>query len=136
MPSTQARKTTNKAPTTTQMAHTPASDVEASLLRGVAQAVAYTRGELNVEPRRVTVTARNAPAVRPAPAVTGDAVKAIRSAYGMSQPVFARILNVSSETVKGWEQGKKRPDGPARRLLEVVRRHPDVVDELTHELVE
>lgn len=129
----QAKVTRGRA--VTVPTHTPAGPVEASLLRGAAQAVNYMRGALE-EPVRVTrvpLTARNTPAVRPAPVLSATAVKAIRSAYGMSQPVFAQVLNVSPETVKGWEQGKKRPDGPARRLLEVVQRHPDLVDELTND---
>lgn len=54
----------------------------------------------------------------------------------MSQPVFGRVLDVSPETLKGWEQGRKRPRGPVRRLLQVMERHPDLVEEMTRELVE
>jgi hypothetical protein len=50
--------------------------------------------------------------------------------------VFACVLDVSAETLKGWEQGKKRTRGPARRLLQVMAKHPDLVEELTRELAE
>jgi DNA-binding transcriptional regulator YiaG len=40
----------------------------------------------------------------------------------VSQPVFARYLNVSKNLVSDWERGTKRPGGPALRLLSIVRR--------------
>lgn len=42
-------------------------------------------------------------------------------AESISQPVFARYLNVSKGLVSDWERGVKRPSGPALRLLTVVR---------------
>jgi putative transcriptional regulator len=44
----------------------------------------------------------------------------------LSQPVFAAALNVSPETIRAWEQGKREPDGPTLRLLEVAEQHPEV----------
>jgi putative transcriptional regulator len=44
----------------------------------------------------------------------------------LSQPVFAAALNVSAETIRAWEQGKREPDGPTLRLLEVAEQHPEV----------
>ena len=41
---------------------------------------------------------------------------------GISQPVFARYLNVSKNLVSEWERGVKRPGGPALRLLSIVSR--------------
>jgi len=40
----------------------------------------------------------------------------------VSQPVFARYLNVSKNLVSDWERGKKKPGGPALRLLSIIRR--------------
>ena len=45
----------------------------------------------------------------------------------LSQPVFAAALNVSPETIRAWEQGKRTPDGATLRLLEVAEHHPDVL---------
>lgn len=128
----KANTTTIKMPT-----HAPASEVEASLLRGTAQAVAFVRGDRSkARVTKVRLTARNTPKVKPAPQLAASTFKQIRSAHGMSQPVFARVLDVSPETLKGWEQGRKRPRGPVRRLLQVMERHPDLVEEMTRELVE
>ena len=47
---------------------------------------------------------------------------AIREAEHVSQGVFARYLNVSTNLVSEWERGQKRPGGPALRLLTIVRK--------------
>lgn len=58
----------------------------------------------------------------PAPALSADEIKAIRKAERVSQPVFARYLNVSRNLVSDWERGTKKPGGPALRLLSIIRR--------------
>jgi putative transcriptional regulator len=40
----------------------------------------------------------------------------------VSQPAFARYLNVSKNLVSDWKRGVKRPGGPALRLLTVVQK--------------
>ncbi len=50
-------------------------------------------------------------------------IKAIREQEAVSQPVFARYLNVSKNLVSDWERGAKRPGGPALRLLTLVRKN-------------
>lgn len=44
-------------------------------------------------------------------------VRALRTKYQLSQPVFAEYFNVSSKLVKKWEQGESEPRGPALKLL-------------------
>jgi putative transcriptional regulator len=58
----------------------------------------------------------------PATALQPEEIKAIREAEHVSQPVFARYLNVSKNLVSDWERGKKRPGGPALRLLSIIQR--------------
>ena len=58
----------------------------------------------------------------PATPLAPDEIKAIREAQQVSQPVFARYLNVSKNLVSDWERGRKRPGGPALRLLSVIQR--------------
>jgi len=38
----------------------------------------------------------------------------------VSQTVFARLLNISPETVKKWEQNERRPTGASLKLLNLV----------------
>jgi putative transcriptional regulator len=56
----------------------------------------------------------------PRPDYGGAAVRRIRAATRMSQPVFARLLGVDKSAVAQWERGAKRPSGPVSRLLEVL----------------
>ncbi len=48
-------------------------------------------------------------------------IKALREREQVSQPVFARYLNVRRDAVSKWERGEKRPDGPSLKLLNLVR---------------
>jgi putative transcriptional regulator len=51
-----------------------------------------------------------------------EEIRRIRESQYMSQPVFARHLNVSKNLVSDWERGVKKPGGPALLLLSLVRR--------------
>jgi putative transcriptional regulator len=49
-------------------------------------------------------------------------IRALREREHLSQPVFARYLNVSKNLVSDWERGVKKPGGPALRLLTVIEK--------------
>jgi putative transcriptional regulator len=51
-----------------------------------------------------------------------EAIRALREREHLSQPVFARYLNVSKNLVSDWERGIKRPGGSALRLLTVIEK--------------
>lgn len=51
-----------------------------------------------------------------------EEIRAIREREHLSQPVFARYLNVSKNLVSDWERGVKKPGGPALRLLTLVEK--------------
>jgi len=53
---------------------------------------------------------------------TSAEIRRIREKARMSQPVFALLLNVGSNTVAQWEQGHKKPSGPSARLLDIIDR--------------
>jgi putative transcriptional regulator len=55
-------------------------------------------------------------------------IQKIREKTKLSQSVFARILNVSSSSVRQWEQGKRTPTGSAKVLLELLRRNPNILN--------
>ena len=58
-------------------------------------------------------------------------VKRIRQKqFGKSQTEFAAMLGLSVNTIQDWEQGRRRPAGPARALLTVASRHPKIVAEV------
>jgi len=52
-------------------------------------------------------------------------VKKTRETLGISQPLFARFLGVSPQTVKSWEQGVNEPFPMACRFMDEIRRNRD-----------
>jgi putative transcriptional regulator len=58
----------------------------------------------------------------PVESLSPEAIRALRKREHLSQPVFARYLNVSKNLVSDWERGVKRPGGPALRLLTVIEK--------------
>lgn len=59
--------------------------------------------------------------------LTAADIKAIRQQVQMSQAVFARTFHLSLDTVKGWEQGKRRPDAAATNYLLMIKADPHYV---------
>ena len=54
-------------------------------------------------------------------------VSAIRARTGLSQAEFARSIGVKKATLLNWEQGRRKPDGPARVLLALIDKEPGIV---------
>jgi putative transcriptional regulator len=54
-------------------------------------------------------------------------VKALRRRLGLSQARFAASFAFGLAAVQSWEQGHRRPEGPARVLLKVIEHDPDAV---------
>lgn len=102
------------------------------LIAGLREAVAYERGEVSARTRRATTTVREARVDAP-PSFDSAQVRLIRKKLDVSQPIFAAVLGVSERTVAAWEQGRRRPDNAARRLLEVVEAHPETVLSKVHQ---
>ena len=59
----------------------------------------------------------------PVHTLSPDEIKALRLREHISQPVFARYLNVSKNLVSDWERGVKKPGGPALRLLALIQKN-------------
>jgi putative transcriptional regulator len=53
--------------------------------------------------------------------------RSLRGRTKLTQAQFAARIGVPLETVRNWEQGKRVPGGPARALLKVIERAPDLV---------
>ena len=49
-------------------------------------------------------------------------IRRIRTNNHVSQAAFAAILGIGKTTVQQWEQGQKKPSGPAQRLLDLIDR--------------
>ena len=58
---------------------------------------------------------------------SGEDIAALRRFVGLSQTDFARAMEISVHTLRNWEQGRRKPDGPALALLKIAARHPRII---------
>lgn len=49
----------------------------------------------------------------------------VRKRLGLSQAEFSECIDVSLETIRNWEQGKRSPTGAAKALLKVLDKAPE-----------
>ena len=82
--------------------------------RGLEQAISFARGEAEISKYRVHVPTR-------------VNVRAIRTKLGMTQEQFAGQFGFSVNTLRHWEQGRRRPEGPTRAYLIVIERAAKMV---------
>ncbi len=62
-------------------------------------------------------------------------VRALREQFGLSQDKFAHLVGISVGTLRNWEQGRRKPEGPARVLLKVASRHPEALLDIAEEQI-
>ena len=91
-------------------------DVGAEILEGIDEIQEYKKGRINLKTTRLAALSEP---------------KAIRSKLALSQSAFAGLLGVSLRTLQDWEQGRRKPQGPAIALLRIAERHPNVFVNLT-----
>jgi putative transcriptional regulator len=98
-------------------------DAEA-LVGSVEALAAHVRGErkLTLHTHALTLPGRLDP-LRP------KDVAAIRRRLNVSQSVFAALLNVPKVTAISWEKGRRKPTGAALRLLDLIRKKPEILQE-------
>jgi len=60
---------------------------------------------------------------------SGEDVAALRRFVGLSQTQFAEAMGISVHTLRNWEQGHRKPQGPAIGLLRIAARHPRIIRE-------
>ena len=87
-----------------------------SIMQGLNEAVDYQQGKILA--RKTSLT------IKPVANYSNDDIKRIRQKTGLSQVMFAGSLGVSPKTVEAWENGRNKPEGASRRLLEIVREDP------------
>lgn len=82
-------------------------------------AAAYERGDL------VNLRVAHIPA-RPRP-ISAREIRQIRRRLNASQTLFASYLNVSPNAVRSWEQGVRRPQQAALKLLLIAKKNPQAL---------
>ena len=55
----------------------------------------------------------------------GRFARRVRQRLGLTQIEFAQRIDVTLETIRNWEQGKKGPTGAARALLKILDTAPE-----------
>src|SRR4051812_46599322 len=90
------------------------------LKTGLEEGIMHARGEITLKTYTLEMP-------DPPPEVRADELTRFRLESGMSQAVFARVLNVSAKTVQRWEQGARRPSQAALRLIQLFRQDPSFV---------
>jgi putative transcriptional regulator len=81
------------------------------ILEGIREIKAYKAGQATLRTHKLK---------RPAPP------QRIRGRLQLSQSAFAGLMGVSLRTVQDWEQGRRKPSGPAEALLRIAEQHPEV----------
>jgi len=59
-------------------------------------------------------------------------IKKLREEVGLSQSEFALLIGVSKRTLENWEQGRRKPTGPAKALLRILKADPKHTIEALH----
>jgi putative transcriptional regulator len=86
------------------------------MMSGFDEAVKYRRGQK--ARLRVARFSSVSPVLKP------KEIRKVRTTLGLSQRDFARYLGTSVACVRSWEQGIRRPQSAALRLLTIARKRP------------
>ncbi len=97
--------------------------VAAQIRKGLEEAIRHAKGEITLKTTTLDLPDRP-------PEVDAQELITLRHEGGMSQAVFALLLNVSTKTVQSWEQGNRKPSQAALRLIQVYRQNPNGLLEL------
>jgi len=90
-----------------------------SIMQGLTEAEEHQQGKIVARKTRMTI--------KPVVVFSSEDIKLIRHKTGLSQAMFAISLGVSPKTVEAWENGRNKPEGASRRLLEIVRDDPNFI---------
>jgi putative transcriptional regulator len=85
-------------------------------MQGLTEAADYQQGKIRARKTKLTI--------KPVDTFNTSEIKRIRQKTGLSQVMFAGSIGVSPKTVEAWENGRNKPEGASRRLLELVRDDP------------
>lgn len=89
-----------------------------SLTKGLEQAVEIENEQLLARKNKLTVN--------PVGDFTNVEIKSVRENLKMTQVIFAQILGVSKKTVEAWEAGINSPNGPAKRIISMLKEDPSL----------
>ncbi|MBI2330997.1 MAG: helix-turn-helix domain-containing protein [Chloroflexi bacterium] len=91
-------------------------DIGLEILEGIREVKAYKAGAKKLRVHTLK---------QPAPP------RVIRTKLKLSQSAFAGLMGVSLRTVQDWEQGRRKPSGPAIALLRIAEQKPEIFTQLS-----
>lgn len=93
-----------------------------SIIKGLDEAIKLNKNELKGRRQKIKVS--------PVQAFSHNEIKGVRLSLELTQNVFAQILGVSIKTVEAWEKGTNIPNGPARRVIGMLKDDPNLIETL------
>ena len=115
---------------TVRRSKTNLNDTEAARLIELAQSRTFTDAEIDAMAAADGsdwADENLSEATRVYPVQTPEDVRELRTRMGLSQAQFAQTFGLTLDTVQQYEQGRRRPSGPASTLLRVIDAEPDAV---------
>lgn len=97
------------------------------LLESVSQAHDHAKGKITLKTESLMLPPEP-------PKYSKTKIKKLRKELNVSQAIFAKLLNVSIQTVRAWEQGDNSPKGTTTRLLQLIENDPNYFVETLSEL--
>lgn len=88
--------------------------VTSEILQGLEEVLAFEQGMISLNTREVEIVPE------PPRSYQASEVKELRERLGYSQAFFARVIGVSTDAVRSWEQGHRSPSRSAARVLELL----------------
>lgn len=98
------------------------TEISNSIIAGLEEASLHAQGHLELKQRTIRIA--------PLPEFSGNQIKRIRVALGLTQSMLAKILGVSVKTIEAWESGRNAPAGPSRRMLSILKKSPGLLKQL------
>lgn len=93
------------------------------LKEGLDEAIAYERGlSKKAKVKKIRIDTGDIP--NQPKEYQADDIKHLRIKLNCSQSLLAAYLNVSLNTIQAWEQGARKPNHAALRLLEIMDKGP------------
>lgn len=93
-----------------------------SIKQGLEDVLDYQKGNATrVKVRRAKID--------PVPQYKAQDIREIRQKIKLSQSAFAEFMGVSKKTVEAWETGTNIPQGSSQRLLELICRDANIVQQ-------
>ncbi len=97
-------------------------DIFGEIMEGIKELKAHREGRLTL--RSYKIEPPTLPRVDP------QTIREVRQRFHLSRALFARLLGLSVRTLEGWEQGRSSPTPLAAILFELLRQHPETLEQI------